>query len=317
VLKSRGELKHILREMMYITGIWLEAILYGTNCVLFCICIFILLDHHGASRKTLLFSSIVQFSLATAHIIISLLELMAAFATSASAADNYFADPGGNELYVGGFFVYVVNTFAQELLLIWRLYVIWDRNFKICILPFILWMLHCIIASIAVSGFIPATATPLTRNVHSYGLAGWGLETAVNFLASGGIAYHLWHAGRRTAILTGQPNYTASFFIIIECGALITTCTAIMFALYAANKPESLVGVGVATQIATISPLLIIARVGFAMSKRKTISTATTFSTLPSPLQVNVNRALCSCRDFPLDDISARGSGPKGQKVQY
>ncbi|KAG1855954.1 hypothetical protein F4604DRAFT_1219167 [Suillus subluteus] len=77
----------------------------------------------------------------------------------------------------------------------WRLYVIWGRNFTICIIPFIIWMLHCIIASIAVSGFIPATATPLTRNVHSYGLAGWGLETGVNFLASDGIAYRLWHAG--------------------------------------------------------------------------------------------------------------------------
>ncbi|KAG2033513.1 hypothetical protein BDR03DRAFT_1014253 [Suillus americanus] len=284
---------------MYITGIWLEAILYG---------------HHGASRKTLLFSSVVQFSLATAHVIISLLELMTAFATSASAADNYFADPGGNELFVGGFFVYIVNTFAQELLLIWRLYVIWGRDFKICIIPFILWMLHCIIASIAVSGFMLATATPLTRNVHSYGLAGWGLETGVNFLASGGIAYRLWHAGRRTAVLTGRLNYKASLFIIIECGALITTCTAVMFALYAANKPEGLVGVGAATQIATTSPLLIIARVGFSMSKRKTVTTATTFSTLPNPLQMNVNGASYTYKDYPLADISAGGSGLRDTK---
>jgi hypothetical protein len=42
----------------------------------------------------------------------------------------------------------------------------------------------------------------------------------------------------------------ASLFIIIECGALITTCTTIMFALYAANKPEGLVGIGAAAQIA-------------------------------------------------------------------
>jgi hypothetical protein len=60
--------------------------------------------------RTLLFSSVVQFSLATTHVIISLLELMAAFATSASAADDYFADPGGNDLYVGGFYVYIVNV---------------------------------------------------------------------------------------------------------------------------------------------------------------------------------------------------------------
>lgn len=61
----------------------------------------------------LLFSSVVQFSLATAHVIISLLELIAAFATSASAANNYFADPGANELFVGGFFVYIVNVSSE------------------------------------------------------------------------------------------------------------------------------------------------------------------------------------------------------------
>ncbi|KAG1878155.1 hypothetical protein F4604DRAFT_1580093, partial [Suillus subluteus] len=231
------------------------------------------------------------------HVIISLLELMAAFATSASAADNYFTDPGGNKLFVGGFFVYIVNTFAQELLLIWRLYVIWGRNFKICIMPVhYIWAICgdtlSVMASIAISGFIPATATPLTRNVHSYGLAGWGLETGVYFLASGGIAYCLWHAGRCTAVLTGRHNYKASFFIIIECGALITTCTTVMFTLYAANKPEGLIGVGAATQIATASPLLIITRLGFTMSKRKTIPTATTLSVLPNPLQLNVT-AIC------------------------
>ncbi|KAG0702965.1 hypothetical protein DFH29DRAFT_1044377 [Suillus ampliporus] len=199
--------------------------------------------------RTLLLSTIIQFSLATAHVILSLLQLMAAFTTSASAANQYFTNPGGNELFVSGFFVYVVNTFAQELLLIWRLYMIWDRNLKICIIPLILWILHCSIASIAVSGFIPATATALSRNLHSYGLAGWGLETGVNFIASGGIAYRLWHVGRRTAILTGRLNYKSSLLIVIECGALITTCTAVMFTLYALNKPEGLVGVGAATQI--------------------------------------------------------------------
>ncbi|KAG2358904.1 hypothetical protein BDR07DRAFT_1462730 [Suillus spraguei] len=302
---------------MYITGIWLEAILYGTNCVLFCICIFILLNNReGASRKTLLFSSVIQFSLATAHVIISLLQLMTAFATSASAADKYFANPGGNKLYVAGFFVYVFNTFAQELLLIWRLYVIWGHNFKICIIPFIVWMIHCCIGSFAVSGFIPATATPLTRNVHSYGLAGWGLETGVNFLASGGIAYRLWNAGRhRTAVLTGRPKYKASFFIIIECGALITSCTVIMFALYAANRPEGLVGVGAATQITTITPLLIIVRVGFAMSKRRTVTTATSLSTFPNSLQVNVDRAMYTYDDCSLENASPRGGGKSKKEM--
>lgn len=49
------------------------------------------------------------------------------------------------------------------------------------------------------------------------------------------------------------------------------------------------------------------------MSKRKPVTTATTFSTFPNALQVNVNRVFDTYGDYPLDDVSAVG-GPKDKE---
>jgi hypothetical protein len=109
-----------------------------------------------------------------------------------------------------------------------------------------------VIACIAVSSFIPSTATSSSHNAYSYGLAGWGLETATNLTTNCGIAYRLWGADKRTALLRSQKHfkYKNSMLIVIECGALITTCTIIMFGLYASGHDSGIVGVGIATQVA-------------------------------------------------------------------
>ncbi|KIJ62917.1 hypothetical protein HYDPIDRAFT_114043 [Hydnomerulius pinastri MD-312] len=145
------------------------------------------------------------------------------------------------------------------------------------------------IASIAVSSFSPSSATSSSHDVHSYGLSGWGLETAVNLTSTCGIAYRLRKAEKRTAPLGPQKrfNYKASMLIVVECGAIITTCTVIMFGLYASGKDSGIVGVGIATQVATIAPLLIIARVGIAQNVSR--RSQTTFRG-PGPLEINVIR---------------------------
>ena len=108
------------------------------------------------------------------------------------------------------------------------------------------------IATIAVSSFIPTTATASPQNVLAFGLAGWGLETATNLTANFGIAYRLWEAECRTAPLGAQRHmdYQSTMLLIVECGALITTCTIIMFGLFASGNQSGIVGVGIATQIA-------------------------------------------------------------------
>ncbi|KIK91305.1 hypothetical protein PAXRUDRAFT_830961 [Paxillus rubicundulus Ve08.2h10] len=273
---------------MYLTCGWLEAIFFGMNCVLFAFCIYVLWGHAAASRRILLLTSLLQFLLAAARASISVAELLQALTYPIYEADSYYSDPGGNDLFIAGFAVYVTNSFIEELLLIWRLYVLYDKNIKICIPSLIIWVAHVCVSSVAVSGFEPLTATSRSYNVHVFSLAGWGLETGVNLLTTLLIARRLWKAARRTAGLSTHFDYKSSILIVIECGALITTSTTVMFILYSSGHPVGIVGIGIATQLATISPLLIIARFGIVTGKSHVI--LATDLPIPRPIEVSVVR---------------------------
>ncbi|KAF8835554.1 hypothetical protein BDN67DRAFT_975196 [Paxillus ammoniavirescens] len=258
------------------------------NCILFIFCVYVLWGHAAPARRILLFTSLVQFLLAAARASISIAELLQALTSSLYGADSYYSDPGGNDLFIAGFAVYITNSFIEELLLIWRLYMLYDKNIKICIPSLILWVAHICVSSVAVSGFEPLTATSRSYNVHVFSLAGWGFETAVNLVTTLLIAKRLWKAARRMTSLSTHFDYKSSILIIVECGALITTSTTIMFILYSSGHPVGIVGIGIATQLATISPLLIIARFGI-VTRRSHVILATDLPT-PQPVEVSVVR---------------------------
>ncbi|KAF9231911.1 hypothetical protein BU15DRAFT_81850 [Melanogaster broomeanus] len=274
---------------MYLTCGWIEAIFFG--------------------MKILLLASILQFLLAAARAIISIAELLESFTYSLYGADIYYLDPGGNELFIAGFAVYVTNSFIEELLLIWRLYVLYGKNIKICIPSLVLWLAQVGVASVAVSGFHPLEATSKSYAIHVFSLAAWGLEAAVNLSATLLIAYRLWKAERRTASLSSHFNYLSSILIIVECGALITTSTMIMFVLYTSGHPVGIVGIGVATQLATMAPLLIIARFGIITGHTQSAAAAAELeSSLSNPIEVSVARDENRLSDFPMTSTSKKHS---------
>ncbi|KAG9316335.1 hypothetical protein JVU11DRAFT_2366, partial [Chiua virens] len=75
-----------------------------------------------------LIAAIVQFSLSTAHVIVTFVQLLQAF-TYGINADAYYNSRG--PVFIFSWYIYIIN----ELLLIWRLYNVWGRNFRICIVP--------------------------------------------------------------------------------------------------------------------------------------------------------------------------------------
>ncbi|KAF9219564.1 hypothetical protein BS17DRAFT_789005 [Gyrodon lividus] len=293
---------------MYLTCGWLEAIFFGINCGLFAFCVYVLWGHTVAARRILLFASLIQFLLAAARTIISVAELLQAFTFSVNGAVMYFSNPGGNDLFIAGFAVYITNSFVEELLLIWRLYMLYDKSIKICIPSLVLWLGHVCISSVAVSGFQSVTATSRSHEVHVFSLIGWGFETAVNLSATLLIAHRLWRAARRTASLSTHFDYKASILIVVECGALITTATAIMFVLYSSGHPVGIVGIGIATQLATISPLLIIARFGIVTGRSQAAAMTDLPTSLMNPIEVNVVRNENRLSDFPMKSLPKKTS---------
>lgn len=54
-------------------------------------------------------AAIVQFSLSTAHVIITLVELLEAF-TYGVDPDVYYSKPGASKSFVIGFYIYIINV---------------------------------------------------------------------------------------------------------------------------------------------------------------------------------------------------------------
>ncbi|KAG1798828.1 uncharacterized protein HD556DRAFT_154348 [Suillus plorans] len=257
---------------MNLMCMWLAAILYGINCILFGTCVCVISIRSPAHSRLLLCATSFQFAMSTAHVILMFIQAMIAFTNTTIAATpdgaNLYYAATGNPIFLAGQLIYIVNSLAQELLLIWRLYVVWNQNFKVCILPLITWVAHCATASVAVALLAPKNASIFSYTFRALSLSGWSLEMILNVTLTAGIVYRIWQTGQQTAALTsgGGFRYKGTIITIVESGALIAACTFVIFCLWAAGNIAGLVGSNIAMQVATMTPLLIIVRGGLRCS---------------------------------------------------
>ncbi|KAG1818278.1 hypothetical protein EV424DRAFT_1489350 [Suillus variegatus] len=301
---------------MNLTCLWLETILYGINCILFGACVYVISIKGPAYSKLLLCATSFQFALATTHVILMFVQAMIAFTNATNVitpdgANLYYAATAGNRVFLFCQLIYIFNVFTQELLLIWRLYVVWNQNIKVCILPLIMWVAHCVTASIAVALLAPKHTNIFSHTFRVFALSGWSLEMVLNVTVTTGIVYRIWRIGKQTAALTTGGSsgfkYKSTIITIVESGALITTCTCVIFFLWVAGNVSGLVAIDIAMQVATMTPLLIIVRAGLkrSHSSLQVGSSGGHSSSYPRSLEFNV----ATVSDLPMDIIKC---GTKG-----
>lgn len=296
---------------MNLTCVWLEAILYGINCMLYSACVRAI-SFGSRAHRLLLFAASFQFVMATAHVILVFVTAMIAFtdttiAATPDGANLYYATTGGNHIFTASLSIFVVNSFAQELLLIWRLYVVWNQNFKVCILPLIMWVAHCTIVSIDIVLLAPKNSSIFSPGARAFALCGWLLEMTVNVTVTAGIVYHIWRTGRRTAALTSYFMYRSTIMMIVESGALVPACTCTLFSLWAAGNVAGTLGINIAVQITTMTPLLIIVRAGLGRPNPKLGSSAGHPSSHSRCLEVDAFRSKITVNDYSMNVILPKG----------
>ncbi|KAG2743179.1 hypothetical protein P692DRAFT_20785286 [Suillus brevipes Sb2] len=260
------------------------------------------------AHKLLLFATSFQFAMATAHVILVFVQAMIAFtnptiAATPDGANLYYATTGGNHIFLASQSVFVVNSFAQELLLIWRLYVVWNQNIKVCILPLIMWIAHCTTASIAVVLLAPKNSSIFSETARAFALCGWSLEMILNVTVTAGIVYHIWRTGRRTAAMTSYFMYRSTIMMIVESGALVPACTCTLFCLWVVGNIAGTVGINIAVQVATMTPLLIIVRTGLGRSHPNLGSSARPPPSHSRSLEVDALRSQIKASDYSMNVI--------------
>ncbi|KIJ64872.1 hypothetical protein HYDPIDRAFT_28226 [Hydnomerulius pinastri MD-312] len=254
-------------------GIWMETVLYGVNVIIYGLCMFVLW-REKRGLEMLSITSTVLFLMCTIHVAASLRQMLEAFIYAPSDVPNY------STLYwlsqtapmaVLKAVLYDNLVFLQDIVLIWRLYIVWGRNWKVVVLPIIAEGAHmaCAYAATAV---ITQPGTQLYNSLFSrLGSSGWALDITLNVSVTLAIALRLWWMGRRVSALYDPVSarynrYASVIYTVVESGGLFAAVTVVMLGLYVGNSPVAFTGLDIASQLAVLSPLLIVVRVGLGMT---------------------------------------------------
>ncbi|KAJ4463841.1 hypothetical protein C8J55DRAFT_443246 [Lentinula edodes] len=265
---------------LFIIGIWVESVLYGVRCsiVVFTAAVFILVRRYQAgksSARLLLATSTVLFSLSTAYVSISCRELLEAYVWGPPGGANlYFAD--ASQHYSGvKLSLALVNIFIQDVILIWRMWVVYNNKWTIIILPELVlccWNIQYSLYS-ALQCHDPAVPSLVVY---------WGLDFVINIGVTGCIIHKLWSAGRtikgfKIAQDTRHP-YLSVIFIIVESGGILAMATLITLCLYLSRNPAAAPAIDSVVQFATLTPLLIVVRVAFGLQRGVSVNETTAVS---------------------------------------
>jgi len=286
--------------------------------MLYSLCMYLLLSKKGKvfSQWTLVLTSTVLFVLGTVYIAASLRQLLEAF----------IYVPAGVEDYATLYFLeytlpmrtlkdvtYVCLIFLQDIVLIWRLYIVFNRDWRVPVF-FILLDLACIGTAYADTILFAIPSTDL-QSLIPLTITSWALDLIVNVSVTLTIAVRLWWMGRNVASFrmthsSGNP-YLYSIYVIVESGAIFAGTTIVMLALYVSENgspfPYAIPSLDVGSQLAVLTPLLIVVRVGLYRDTVASAASGGGQSTLTVTSQIKfVTDSTNSPRGHGLDSLELR-----------
>lgn len=218
----------------------------------------------GRSR-VLLWIGLFQFALATVHIAATFKYILDGFTTSATMQDveAYFTQLARPVSIVQNM-TYLLNSLIADGILIWRLYVIWDRSRRI-VVPFILMTCGqavCGFTSIAI--YIKLINPMLFFDTVAYlhwVLGSLSFSIATQVLATGLIAWKLSYKMYIIPDTLPASMYWSIIWIIIESGAILSIATIFLLAFFASGKVAGGVLLNILAQLGCLVPASIIFRV--------------------------------------------------------
>ncbi|KAJ7438341.1 hypothetical protein FB451DRAFT_166474 [Mycena latifolia] len=266
-----------------IVSLWVPTVLYGINIVMFIICVTILLKKRTRGDRVpwyLLGGICLQFLLCTAHVAAAFGAGIHAFntvtTTPADLVDSW-TTPLGTYTALQQV-LYAINNFIGDLILIWRLYVVYGNNWYITILPLLLALASeaCTLYS-SLSTFIDPEMILLRelagRN-HPNALtnlvtAGFSMTAATQLLVTTLLAVRIYTATLSIRQLSKKPEsvYTGVMWMLVESGAALAAAEIVFLGVWR----NSLSGVSQLTlavlgQLCALIPLSIVTRVGLRLA---------------------------------------------------
>ncbi|GJE85447.1 hypothetical protein PsYK624_015260 [Phanerochaete sordida] len=170
-----------------------------------------------------------------------------------------------------------VADFLGDLILIYRCYIIWGRNYYITIIPLLTASSGLICAAVVghfVWGTTGSTAMP---SIVPLALASFILPLCTNVMVTGLIIGRIWWMSKDTALyeLPTRSTTRAAISVMIESGALYFIVQLIFVVIFGINHPAEVIMILIATQTYGIASTLILIHVGLGLSWEQTVQLST------------------------------------------
>jgi len=272
----------ILLDKAYLTAIWLETLFYGINFVLFWACLFVLVVKRRTPKvnKLLVAIAIAMFAMSTTHVSLGFQRLIEGFIKLRDAPGGpaaFFSDVSipANVVKVG---LHTVNSVVGDSVVVWRCWLVWGRDWKMCVIPVLL-----VIAS-AVCGFAQTVYFARAKKLHSafaHILQVWNgslfsLSLATNLTVTILISLRVWYMLREDS---GRNfRYWRILLIIIESGMIYSVALICEITLYFLNNNAFYIVYDPIAQLTAIVPTMILVLAGLELTSNDVHSRMTRIS---------------------------------------
>ncbi|KAJ3748506.1 hypothetical protein DFH05DRAFT_1472948 [Lentinula detonsa] len=260
-------------DKMFLTSIWIETLLYGLNCAVFGTAMYVLIRKQtGTSNRFLIPVSIFLFSLSTGYVAVSFRQLLEAFIYAPAGGASAYFKTQTNPLAVTKLVLYSTNVTAQNLFLIWRLWGVWNRKWWVVVLPLAMEIVHTISEFIAIGeGAVPRPNQRVKGDfiliIRQLSIVNWCMDLAINICVTAAIAFRLWQMAKTVGShMPGHKQFLGIMRMMLESGLLFATATLVTVSIYLSGSLDTVNAIDGIIQLATITPLLIIVRVGLGLT---------------------------------------------------
>ncbi|KAK0201305.1 hypothetical protein DFS33DRAFT_1358899 [Desarmillaria ectypa] len=196
----------------------------------------------------------------------------------------------------------ITNCIAYDAIMLWRLYVIWNKCVKVSVFPVIMVLAFGVCGYISIYHVSSLDVQPESiHTLYRWLQASYSLSLATQLYVTTMIVASIWWMSRKVGCRKASPKakpYMGIIWIIVESGA-ISAITSTLFLMFFNTKGKISIILGDSLgQISAIAPALILFRVGLEVQV-KTDSNERSYNLHPrSTLHITVDSSVCSDQTY-------------------
>lgn len=253
----------------YLNSLCLESLMHGLyTAVLLSGLSNMLFNKRGRNRLFMAVIIAVLYSFETVHLGVRWYWVRQAFIVNGDSRTAIFESFLSQDYQwmwaVSGVFA-SLNILIADCVLIWRAWVVWDRNYKIVVVPIIGAILEIIFDGFFLYQDIGHTSSTSLSNwgpdAVDWGTAYFTMSLITTVLSTCLVVFRIAAMGRGASHAVSLRSYRGVIEIVIESAALYAVSLIIFLAFFIRDDPRSVYPQAILNSVTGIAPTLIVARV--------------------------------------------------------